>query len=129
MQEYVVGPLSSLPNGPAYTVPGLNSTAAAVNSSQPSAANSAGGSAGGNGPSGGGGTGPLKRDANVPVGSSGLLAELNYPYNKGKGYQRVYDQDVAEIAAWTYSVAASIQDLTLLLFNGVSIVNHIQATC
>ena len=105
LQEYVVGPLP-VPNGPAYTIPGSNGT---LNSSVPAPDGTAGGA------------GPMKRSLNDTTGSATKLEELNYIYNKGKGYQRVYDQDKVAIAAFTYQISASIQDLTLQLFNGVSL--------
>lgn len=48
------------------------------------------------------------------------LAPLNAIYNKGKGYQRIYNIDALQIAAFTYQIATGVADLTQLLLNGVS---------
>ena len=55
----------------------------------------------------------------VTKGST-TVVELNYPYNKGRGYQRLYDLDAAVISAFTYEVTANITDIVQLLLNGVS---------
>ena len=52
------------------------------------------------------------------------VSELNYPYNKGKGYQRIYNQDTDLIADFNYEVGMNVSDLTVLLINGVSILSH-----
>ena len=44
---------------------------------------------------------------------------LDYPYNKGQGYQRIYDLDLLEIANYNYEVGANVTDLTSKLLNGV----------
>lgn len=57
----------------------------------------------------------------LPVNNgSTTLAPLDYIYNKGKGYQRIYDVDYIEIATFTYETAAKVADITQLLLNGVS---------
>lgn len=54
------------------------------------------------------------------VNGSTSLAPLDYIYNKGRGYQRLYDADAAALAAFTSEVGASIVDITKSLLNGVS---------
>jgi primary-amine oxidase len=44
---------------------------------------------------------------------------LDYIYNKGKGYQRLYNVDEVELAMFNYKVGASVQNATLKIFNGV----------
>ncbi|KAL9609939.1 MAG: hypothetical protein Q9167_005335 [Letrouitia subvulpina] len=51
---------------------------------------------------------------------SATVTRLDYPFNKGRGYQRVYDLDVEELTAFTYGVSASIVDITQLLLNGTA---------
>ena len=45
---------------------------------------------------------------------------LDYPFNKGKGYQRIYDLDYIAIAEYNYKIGTSIKDITKKLLNGVS---------
>ena len=45
---------------------------------------------------------------------------MNYIYNKGRGYQRLYDVDRLEIAAFWYEVGAKVADITQRLLGGVS---------
>ena len=57
----------------------------------------------------------------LPVANgSTTVAPLNYPYNKGRGYQRIYNLDTEALTVFTYTIGASIADLTQLLINGVS---------
>ena len=48
------------------------------------------------------------------------FAKLDHIYNKGKGYQRIYDSDIPALLAFVASVGAKVADITQLLFNGVS---------
>ena len=48
------------------------------------------------------------------------VAPLDYIYNKGKGYQRVYDADQDALAVFTYTIGAGVADITQPLLNGVS---------
>ena len=48
------------------------------------------------------------------------MAPLDYIYNKGKGYQRIYNLDQDELIAFIYGIGASIADITQRLLNGVS---------
>jgi len=62
----------------------------------------------------------------LPVNNaSTTVAPLDYIYNKGKGYQRIYDVDTDELAAFTYGIGANVADITQLLVNGVSVLSHI----
>lgn len=54
------------------------------------------------------------------VNGTAKLAPLDYIYNKGRGYTRLYDVDSAAIAAFATGIGASIADITGRLFNGVS---------
>lgn len=59
----------------------------------------------------------------LPVtNGSTTLVPLDYLYNKGKAYQRLYasDADIPELIAFTYQIATSVADITQLLLNGVS---------
>lgn len=57
----------------------------------------------------------------LPVANrSTALAPLDHIYNKGKGYQRIYDLDSEELAIFLYGIGASIADITQRLLNGVS---------
>lgn len=62
----------------------------------------------------------------LPVANA-TLAPLNFIYNKGRGYQRLYDADLEALAAFTYGVGASVADITQPLLNGVSRYSHISA--
>ena len=55
----------------------------------------------------------------LPVATA-KLAPLDSIYNKGKGYQRLYDADKEALAAFTYGIGAGIADSTQPLLNGVS---------
>ena len=57
----------------------------------------------------------------LPVANgSTVLAPLDHIYNKGKGYQRIYDLDNVELAVFNYGIGTSIADVTQRLLNGVS---------
>ena len=57
----------------------------------------------------------------LPVNNgSTTLSTLDFIYNKGKGYQRVYDADKMALAAFNYQIGASVADITQSLLNGVS---------
>ena len=51
---------------------------------------------------------------------STTVAPLNYIYNKGRGYQRIYGSDEEDLAVFSYEVGAKVADITQLLLNGVS---------
>lgn len=55
----------------------------------------------------------------LPVATA-KLAPLDSIYNKGRGYQRIYDVDKEALAAFTYGIGASVADITQPLLNGVS---------
>ena len=48
------------------------------------------------------------------------IAPLNYIYNKGRGYQRIFDLDADALALYNYKIGASIADITQALLGGVS---------
>ena len=57
----------------------------------------------------------------LPIANgSTTLAPLDYIYNKGKGYQRIYDLDDEELAVFDYKIGATIADITQRLLKGVS---------
>ena len=62
------------------------------------------------------------------VNGSTTLAQLNYIYNKGRGYQRIYDVDREALAVFTYGISASIADITQSLLNGVGS-SHLYYPC
>ncbi len=63
----------------------------------------------------------------LPVNNgSTTLAPLDYIYNKGKGYQRIYNVDTDELAVFTYGIGSNVADITQLLVNGVSQSLHIR---
>ncbi|OCL04443.1 amine oxidase catalytic domain-containing protein [Glonium stellatum] len=43
---------------------------------------------------------------------------LNYIYNKGRGYQRVYNADAEALAAFNGKIGSEVLDITLQLLNG-----------
>ena len=49
-----------------------------------------------------------------------LCTPLNYIYNKGRGYQRVYNADAEALAIFNGNVGSEVIDITLRLLNGVS---------
>ena len=55
----------------------------------------------------------------LPVSSKTTVQELNYIYNSGKGKQRIYNQDAAEIAELQYSAGKAVASITQKLLNGV----------
>ena len=58
----------------------------------------------------------------LPINNgTSTVAQLDYLYNKGRGYQRIYNVDAETMAAFTYTVAARISDITQQLLNGVSV--------
>lgn len=56
----------------------------------------------------------------LPISDSTTLQPLNYLYNKGTGTQRVYDADDDALDDFMNKIGASIADITLALWNGVS---------
>ncbi|KAL8725493.1 MAG: hypothetical protein Q9166_007313 [cf. Caloplaca sp. 2 TL-2023] len=57
----------------------------------------------------------------LPIANrSTILAPLDFIYNKGRGFQRLYDVDLEALAAFTAGIGASIADVTQLLLNGTA---------
>ncbi|KAG8532817.1 uncharacterized protein KY384_002695 [Bacidia gigantensis] len=57
----------------------------------------------------------------LPVtNGSTSLTELNYIYNKGRGYQRLYDLDFEALLPFVYGVTGGVADITKLLINGTA---------
>ena len=54
------------------------------------------------------------------VNGTAKLAQLDYIYNKGRGYTRLYDVDLAAIGAFAAGIDASIANIIRQLFNGIS---------
>lgn len=58
----------------------------------------------------------------LPIANgSTTVTPLNYIYNKGKGYQRLYNVDLPEITVFLYGVGTKVADITKLLLGGVSV--------
>ena len=56
------------------------------------------------------------------VNGTTRLALLDNIYTNGRGYTRLYDVDSTAIAAFAVGIGASVADITLRLFNGVSLI-------
>lgn len=56
----------------------------------------------------------------LPISSQTTLQPLNYIYNKGVGKQRIYHADLVEEIGFYAKIGASVADITLDLWNGVS---------
>jgi primary-amine oxidase len=55
------------------------------------------------------------------VSGTTQVAPLDSIYNKGRGYQRIYDADMEELALFNYEIGASVANITQALLGGVSI--------
>lgn len=62
------------------------------------------------------------------INGNTTYSPLNYIYNKGQGYQRVYDIDEDALDEFMGEVGASVAYITLDLFNGVSLKSPIFET-
>lgn len=56
----------------------------------------------------------------LPISNKTTPQPLNYLYNKGVGIQRVYDADSNALEEFLNEIGASVADITLELWNGVS---------
>lgn len=56
----------------------------------------------------------------LPVSNETTLEPLNYPFNKGVGRQRIYNADAEAYQQYLADVSASVEDILIEMFNGVS---------
>lgn len=57
----------------------------------------------------------------LPVSNQTTLQPLNYPYNKGVGYQRIYNADPDLYNEFLVNISASVEDILMTMMNGVSL--------
>lgn len=58
----------------------------------------------------------------LPVSNETTLQPLNYPFNKGVGIQKIYNADPGAYSQFLVNISASVEDILMVLFNGVSII-------
>lgn len=56
----------------------------------------------------------------LPVSNETTLEPLNYPFNKGVGMQRIYNADADAYLVFLANISASVEDILMEMFNGVS---------
>lgn len=56
------------------------------------------------------------------VNGSITVQPLNYIYNKGRGYSRIYDVDEDAIYGWIGEIGAQVANITMELCGGVSFI-------
>lgn len=58
----------------------------------------------------------------LPVSNETTLQPLDYPFNKGVGMQRIYNADPEQYGIFLANISASVEDILMEMFNGVSII-------
>ena len=56
----------------------------------------------------------------LPVSNQTTVQPLNYPFNKGVGRQRIYNADAGAYGDFLANISASVEDILMQMFNGVS---------
>ncbi|KAK6371693.1 hypothetical protein LTS17_008516 [Exophiala oligosperma] len=54
----------------------------------------------------------------LPVSNETTIQTLDYPYNKGAGYQRIYNADNDAYNQFLVNISASVEDILMKMFNG-----------
>lgn len=61
----------------------------------------------------------------LPVSNETTLQPLNYPFNKGVGMQRIYNADADAYMTFLANISASVEDILMEMFNGVSMTSSL----